>query len=204
MAGEISDFFYKVAKERSDAAAKRREQAWKQIDNEPDVKKKIDLLSTHPDLKTTPIPTGGFVILTNNGRTEIAHVLTNHGVSEFGLERRGFTFIVASNGRCRYTERSLKPPPPPLISTEPRTKSGFVSMVEFHRIAQFMVEINYWDMDESYDAAAHDYPTVFSTGVRNGTRKSIRNFADAGPSRLWGLKQLIDSMRAHVKWDADK
>jgi hypothetical protein len=194
VAGEISDVYYNAAKERGAATAKQREEAEKQVDTQ--------LRAAHPDLHLLMPPTGGFVFLTNNGITEIAHVSTNHGVSEFGLERRGFSFIVTSDGKCRYTGRSLKFPAPPVVAAQVTQKTGFVSMVEFHRIADFLVEIDYWDLKDDYDASATDFPTVFSTAVRNGKRKTIRNFADAGPSRLWALEHLIDAMIAHVRWDA--
>jgi hypothetical protein len=204
IAGEISDLYYKAAEERSDAAAKRREEAIKQIHKEPDAKKRIELLTTHPDLKTHLPPTGGFIVFTNNGVTEIAHVSTNHGVSEFGLERKGFAFTVTSDGRCRLTQYPTKPAAPPLVSGKPKQKAGIVSMVEFHRIAGFLAEIDFWNLEDDYDASANDFPTVFSTAVRNGRRKTIRDFAGAGPSRLWAFEQLVDAMITHVRWEAEK
>jgi hypothetical protein len=194
-AGEIADAYYKASAERSVAATKKHAEALKQIEKEPELAKRIELLSTHPDLKVQLPTAGDLVVFTNNGLKEIAHVSTNHGVSEFGLERSGFTFIARSDGTCRYTGRVL-----PI----PQKRRGIVSMVEFHRIAQFIKEMNYFQMQDNYDSNGDDFPTAFSTVVMDGERKTIRNYGDAAPSRLWALEQLIDGMVAHARWETNQ
>ena len=44
------------------------------------------------------------------------------------------------------------------------------------------------------------FAITYTTVVMNGKRKVIRNYANAGPTTLWAIEQLIDSLMTKVKW----
>lgn len=45
-----------------------------------------------------------------------------------------------------------------------------------------------------------DNPTTFTMVVMNGKRKTIRNYANSGPTKLWAIEQLIDGLMSKGKW----
>jgi hypothetical protein len=46
-----------------------------------------------------------------------------------------------------------------------------------------------------------DNPTVYTTVVMDGKRKVVSNYANAGPTKLWAIEQLIDKLLLEAKWD---
>jgi hypothetical protein len=49
-----------------------------------------------------------------------------------------------------------------------------------------------------------DNSTVYSTVVIGGKRKVISNYANAGPTKLWAVEQLIHKLVLEATWDEDK
>jgi hypothetical protein len=129
--------------------------------------------------------------------------LTNHGITEIGIERTScfgtcpsYTFIIKSDGTFRfegdkYVERKGK-------------FTGTISLYDFHNLAQFIKDSGYMTMDENYALLVTDNPTTYTTVVMNGKRKSISNYANAGPTKLWAIEQLVDALMTKATWDAPK
>jgi hypothetical protein len=200
-AGEISDAFFKAKKERSDAEAKRLQEERNQIDEETNSAKRFDMLAKRFQLMQRE--TGrGIQKITNSGGTEIAfgNIVTNHGISEIGLERTGcfgtcpaYTFVIANNGKCRYEGGKF-------AKLEGK-KTGRVSVIEFHRLAELLLRIQYFSLQDEYTAMITDLPSVYTTAVLNGKRKTIDDYAGLGPAELWAVEQLLDGILTRVKWD---
>jgi hypothetical protein len=72
---------------------------------------------------------------------------------------------------------------------------------EFHRLAQFFLEMQFDALNDEYSAGVTDAASTFTTAVIGGKRKTIRNYANDGPSRLWAIERLLDGILSTVKWD---
>ena len=127
-------------------------------------------------------------------------VSTNHGITEIGIERTtcfgscpAYTFIIKSDGTVRYKG----------IKFVERTGdfTGTIPVWYFHAIAEFIKDSEYDKLQEAYAALITDNPTTFTTVVTRGKRKTIRNYADSGPRKLWAVEELIDGLMAKTKWD---
>jgi hypothetical protein len=168
------------------------------LDAEPDPLKKRQLLQrlSNAELGADVTRT---VITNKNGKHWIRGSI-DHGVTEIGVERTTcygscpeYTFIITSDGFCRYNGGKFAP--------LGGYKTGLVPLDHFHRLARLVLEIQFSELDDTYTAMITDNPTVYTTAVINGKRKTISNYAQSGPSRLWALEQLIDAARSDVKWN---
>ena len=127
----------------------------------------------------------------------------NHGVTEVGLERSpcyGFcpvyTVVIKSDGTFRYKgEKYVQ---------RVGNYTGKVSTYGFDQLAQFIKDSGYTELQDSYSHMVTDNATVYSTVVIGGKRKVIRNYANAGPTKLWAVEQLIDKLLLEATWDDDK
>ena len=126
---------------------------------------------------------------------------TNHGITAIGIERTGcfgtcpsYTFIIKSDGTFRYRGFNF---------VERKGEfSGVVPDWDFHPLAQFIRDSGYMDLENSYDRTVTDNPTTYTMVVMNGKRKTVSNYANSGPTKLWAIEQLIDALMANAKWDS--
>jgi hypothetical protein len=144
----------------------------------------------------------GFQFFTNNGISEVANgnIVLNHGITEIGIERTGcfgtcpaYTFVITSNGKCRYAGGAH--------AQIQGTRTGSVSIIEYHRLAEFLRDMQFFALKNEYSVSVTDAASTFTTAVIGGKRKTIHNYADIGPARLWAIEQLLDGMLKRVKWD---
>lgn len=124
----------------------------------------------------------------------------DHGVTEIGLERTPcygtcpvYTVIIKSDGTFRfkgekYVERKGE-------------FTGKVGRYQFIQLAQFIRDSGYTELQDTYFRAVTDNPTVYTTVVIDGKRKVVKNYANAGPTKLWAVEQLIDKLLLEAKWD---
>jgi hypothetical protein len=175
----------------------RREAIEKQFPGPMDAARRAKLLA-----EFQPVSTGGdFVVATNRaGEAETVRGRVDHGVSEIGIERKRcfgicpeYTFIVSSDGTCRYLGGHL--------AKIQGNKTGRISLSQFHEVAQLMREIGYFQLRDDYETGLTCQATVYTSAVANGRRKTIRNYGDGGPRRLWAVEQFIDRLLEAVRWD---
>jgi hypothetical protein len=124
---------------------------------------------------------------------------TAHGITEIGIERGAcfgtcpiYTFIIKSDGTChykgdKYVERIGE-------------FSGTVPIGDFHELAQFIRDAGYMGFENGYRRMVTDHPTTYTTVVMGGKRKVIRNYANAGPTALWAIEELIDGLTTKATW----
>jgi hypothetical protein len=125
---------------------------------------------------------------------------TEHGISEIGLERTPcfgkcpvYVVFLKADGTFRFEGFE-----------NVRHRGRFTGKTDeqaFHDLAQFIVDCDYLNMEDTYEALVTDHPDVYTTVVRNGERKVIRNYANAGPTKLWAIEQLIDKVMLQAKWN---
>ena len=77
-------------------------------------------------------------------------------------------------------------------------------MVEFHRVAELLRDFEFMTLNNHYQATVSDNPTTFTMAVMHDTRKTIRNYASAGPTKLWAIEELMDGLLNRVRWDIGK
>jgi hypothetical protein len=126
-----------------------------------------------------------------------------HGITEIGLERTNckwscpaYTVVIKSDGTVRYKgDKSAK---------KIGEHTGKVSVWRFNELAQFIKDMGYIDLEDTYDGTWTDAATVYTTVVLNVNRKVIKNYANSGPTKLWAIEELIDKLRLEVKWDEAK
>jgi uncharacterized protein DUF6438 len=125
---------------------------------------------------------------------------TNHGVTEIGIERSrclgpcpSYTFIARSDGTFRYKGD---------VYVERRGEfTGTISPGQFHRIAQFIKDSGYMELQDAYTTLVTDSSTTYTMVVMNGKRKTVSNYLSVGPTRLWAIEQLIDGLMAKAEWE---
>src|SRR5262245_9818082 len=103
---------------------------------------------------------------------------TKHGITEIGIERTGcfgtcpiYTFIIKSDGTFRYNGFAYV--------ERQGEYSGTISLWHFHRLAQFIKDSGYMELEDGYTRAVTDSPTTYTMVVMNGKRKTVSNYAEA-------------------------
>jgi hypothetical protein len=74
----------------------------------------------------------------------------------------------------------------------------------FYRLAQLIIASGYFNLKDNYTSSATDLPSVITTVVREGKRKTITNYGDTGPVELWGIEMAIDGMLKGAKLEKTK
>ncbi len=128
---------------------------------------------------------------------------TNHGITEIGIERSAcfgkcpiYTFIVKSDGTFRYKGVEY---------VERKGEfTGTVPVWYFHRLAQFISDSGYMELENAYTRTVTDNPTTYTMVVMNGKRKTVNNYANAGPTKLWAIEELIDDFMARAQWGSSQ
>lgn len=127
-------------------------------------------------------------------------ISTNHGITEIGIERTAcfgtcpvYTFIIKSDGTFRYKGNRYV--------ERLGDFTGKVPVWYFHQLAQFIRDSGYMELNDGYTCGVTDNPTTYTMVVMNGTRKTVSNYAQAGPTKLWAVEELIDDLMSKAKWD---
>lgn len=74
----------------------------------------------------------------------------------------------------------------------------------FERLAELISSQGYFNWKDNYAIPATDLPSANTSVVRNGKRKTIRNYGDAGPVELWGIEMAIDGILKGAKLEKAK
>jgi Domain of unknown function (DUF6438) len=95
-----------------------------------------------------------------------------HQISELGIEREWcygkcpiYTFIAFSDGSFRYSGKANV--------DRLGNYTGKLSWDHFNRVAEFIADAGYMDMQNTYIAGPIDAPGTFTTVVLSGERKTI-------------------------------
>lgn len=135
----------------------------------------------------------------NKSRSNQQVESTNHSITEIGIERSGcygtcpiYTFVARSDGTFRYkgdkyVERTGE-------------FSGTIPVWQFHALARFIADSGYMAFEDEYTRMVTDCATTFTSVVQKGKRKVISNYAEAGPTTLWAIEQLVDDLMAKAQW----
>ena len=125
---------------------------------------------------------------------------TNHGIAEIGIERTGcygtcpaYTFIVKRDGTFRYQGGKY--------AERQGEFYGTVPVRDFHQLAQFIKDSGYMSLEDTYARMVTDNSTTYTMVVMDGKQKVIKNYADAGPTKLWAIQQLMDNLMGKAHWE---
>src|SRR4051812_16934780 len=124
---------------------------------------------------------------------------TNHGIIEIGIERTrcygicpSYTLIIKNDGTFRYNGDNVD---------RKGEFTGTIPVWDFHRLAQFIKDACYMELEDYYSRGITDNPTTYTMVVMNGKRKTVSNYANAGPTKLWAIEQLIDDLMKKANWN---
>ena len=125
---------------------------------------------------------------------------TDHGITEVGIERTPrfgttfpiYTFIIKSDGTFRYKGVEY---------VERKGEfTGTISVEDFHRLAQFIRDSGFMELEDEYSRTGGRNATIYTMVVMNGKRKTVSNYANAGPTKLWAIESLIDDLLQKAQW----
>ena len=124
---------------------------------------------------------------------------TDHGITEIGIEHSGcfgscpiYTLIVKSDGTFRYNGAKY-------VERKGEFK-GTIQVWHFQQVAQFIRDSGYMELEDWYTRGLTDSATTYTLVVMGGKRKTVSNYANSGPSKLWAIEELIDGLMAKAQW----
>ena len=56
------------------------------------------------------------------------------------------------------------------------------------------------DLEDNYSRKITDLSTTYTMVVMNGRRKTVSNYGEAAPSKLWAIEKLIDDLMTKAEW----
>ena len=81
---------------------------------------------------------------------------------------------------------------------------GEVHLFEYSRLAYMLDDLGFMTLDSNYAAAWTDAPTAtLSASRRPQGTKTVRDYGEVGPIRLWTMRQAIDEIASHINWIRD-
>ena len=81
------------------------------------------------------------------------------------------------------------------------TFTGQVNAQNYNHLAEYIVTNDLKSLADEYRFGATDLPGTYVAFVQDGEKKVIYDYGNVGPTNLWVLQQLIDSMLSNVVWD---
>jgi hypothetical protein len=129
--------------------------------------------------------------------------LQDHGVTEIGFERlksqdrtrwQAYSVRFFNDGRVEYTGYDYV--------RKMGSHVGRIPMEEFQRLALLIEEMNFDGLESGYYKPAVRSPMTYTSVVRNDGRKTVQNYADAGPVRLWAIELAIQDLVRKITWES--
>jgi hypothetical protein len=121
-------------------------------------------------------------------------------ITEIAIERTAclgtcpeYSAVIKSDGTVRYHGEAF-------VSRK-GDFTGKVNLWRFNMLTRFIRESEFDQLDAGYTATVTDNPTVYTSVVMNGQRKTVKDYAHAGPAKLWAIEELIDSLIATTEWN---
>lgn len=131
----------------------------------------------------------------------LGDVLDDHsGIDEIGLERTAcfgpcpiYSVIIRKDGTFRYIgEGNVK---------RKGIFTGTVDMNDLRDLFKYINATHYFQLAGGYAYPLSDAASTYTMVRRGKQEKLVWNFANSGPSELWGMEQLIDKLVLEAKWD---
>jgi hypothetical protein len=82
--------------------------------------------------------------------------------------------------------------------------SGTFHREDFSRLARLLESQGFFDMQDRYAIGATDMPSIITGATRGGATKTVVNYGDAGPIRLWGMERAIRGVAADIEWKEEQ
>jgi Domain of unknown function (DUF6438) len=78
------------------------------------------------------------------------------------------------------------------------TFTGRISPQTFGRLVELLQSIEYSQLDDRYTSPITDHPHAITTVTWSDKRKTVDNYAEAGPTSLWAFEMVLDAVTATV------
>ena len=125
---------------------------------------------------------------------------TDHDISEIKLERTRclgacpvYSVTIKSDGSFQYQGRENV--------EHIGNYNGKVSLWAYNQLAGFIKDSDYMNLENSYHSNMSDQATVKTSVRMKDGNKSVSNYGNAGPAKLWAIEQLIDKMIMEAEWN---
>ncbi|MEE8575268.1 MAG: DUF6438 domain-containing protein, partial [Thermodesulfobacteriota bacterium] len=82
-------------------------------------------------------------------------------------------------------------------------RSGTVATFYFTMLQSMLNEMGFFELKNNYSKNATDLPSTITTVRRGSTTKTIKNYGNAGPTKLWAIEMAIDAVTAKIKWQEE-
>lgn len=80
------------------------------------------------------------------------------------------------------------------------TYRGKIDEYTFDRLSDLLRSEGYFELRDHYSLTVTDLPSVITSALLIGKRKTVVNYGDTGPVKLWGMELAIDAVSEHIKW----
>lgn len=74
----------------------------------------------------------------------------------------------------------------------------------FITLAKLIRSQGYFDLKDNYSSGWTDQDTVITSVVERGRRKTVVNYGNAAPIKLWGIEMAIDGVVERIQWEKAK
>ncbi len=125
----------------------------------------------------------------------------SHGITEVQLRRSAcygrcpvYSVVIKSDGTFNYNGLEFV--------NKLGKHSGTVSKRKLNSLFQFINESKYNSFQDSYSVMVTDHSTVYTVVKTDNNEKTISNYANSGPIKLWAIEQLIDALILEGKWNS--
>ena len=104
-----------------------------------------------------------------------------------------YEMVLRNDGRVAYRgERFIE---------EEGFFNGHLNTQTYTRLAEFIMTNDLKNLKDEYRISATDLPGIYVVFIQGGEKKVIYDYGNVGPTVLWVLQQLIDSVFSEVVWD---
>ena len=77
---------------------------------------------------------------------------------------------------------------------------GSIDKFYFYKLSQLIQYENFFDLEDNYESGMTDLPSAYVSVVKNGVRKSVRDYGSEGPIKLWTIETVIDALAEKINW----
>lgn len=84
------------------------------------------------------------------------------------------------------------------------TYKGTIHRYHFDRLTDLLRSHGYLELNEKYARTITDQASVVTSVLFGNKRKTVVNYADSGPVRLWEIEMVIDAVATQVKWEKER
>jgi len=108
-----------------------------------------------------------------------------------------YSIIISADGTVEYTGTGF-------VEFK-GTRKGVINKWYVEQLFDFVDDVKFFDFRDKYTTDITDNATTYTTVTMfNGKTKTVENYANTAPVRLWALEELISGFQNKTKWEKVK